>query len=211
MNQRAIVYVAAAVSSAAIVGLLAMTMREPSRRTTPTAPTSVTASAPPPPTATTTTVATATKTAPVVSASATAVASAFDPELDDSWKLLAGNAPPGAGDPFEDTDSGEPLGKLLGKAGAIRFGLVREHTTVHNEAAVAAILRRAALDIDKLDRGRTDQPHKRLPEYEAILRGLRAELRPHMDGRVMLAGQGWALASEAGEKAEAAAGAAGRE
>jgi len=57
-----------------------------------------------------------------------------------------------------------------------------------------------ALDIDKLDRGRTDQPHKRMPEYEALLKKLREELRAHMSGSVMVAGQGWALATDVNEK-----------
>jgi hypothetical protein len=213
MNGRIVLYVAGAISILAVIALVALTTSSP-RPTPPSAPSAPTAAA------TATAAPSFTSTAVVASASvnaATPIASAvasqndIDPELDDSWKLLAGNAPPGAGDPFEDTDSGPTMGKLLGKVGAIRYGFVKENTTIQNESAVADILRRAALDIDKLDRGRSDQPHKRMPEYEAILRKLRGELRPHMDGRVMVAGQGWALATEAGDNAEAAARDAGRE
>lgn len=203
MNSRAILYVAGAVSLAAIVGLLVLTTAPTkSPPQTEPAPSVAAASPPPPPPIAATTTSSSAVAKPIAAPSVAAASSQpeLDPELDDSWKLLSGNAPPGAGDPFEDTETGEPMGKLLGKVGAIRYGVLRKDTTVTNEAAVAAIMRRAALDIDKLDRGRTDQPHKRMPEYEALLKKLREELRPHMTGSVMVAGQGWALATDVNEK-----------
>lgn len=198
MNSRATLYVAGAVSLAALGGLLLLTIAP--KTTTPAPPSSAPAHPPEKAAVVTATTTTTTSSAPLAKPSASATAAPIasqpeiDPELDDSWKLLAGNAPPGAGDPFEDETS-EPMGRMLGKVGGIRYGVLRKNTSLTNEAAVDAILRRAALDIDRLDRGRSDQPHKRMPEYEAILKKLRDELRPHMSGSVMVAGQGWALAT----------------
>jgi hypothetical protein len=122
-----------------------------------------------------------------------AVPDAFDPEIDESWKLLKPGDPPAPGDPFEEPDVAETMAKLLARVGRIRVGYLRKGATIKDETAVTNILKRAALEIDAIDRDRQDQPHRRMPEYEKLLSKYREELQRYMQGSVMIAGLGWSL------------------
>jgi hypothetical protein len=123
-----------------------------------------------------------------------AVVDAFDPEIDDSWKLLKPGDPPQPGDPFEDPEAGVQMAKLLARVGRIRVGYLHKGAAIKDEAAVTNILKRVGLEVDELDRHRQDQPHKRVAEYEKVFAKYRDELKPYMQGSAMIAGLGWSLA-----------------
>jgi hypothetical protein len=126
-------------------------------------------------------------------ASIVAAEAPVDPIADDSWKLLRPGDPPAPGDPFEDPDAKVQRAKLLSRIGVIRVGILNRDAAVRDEAAVTSILRRAAVEIERLDRDRRDPPHQRFPGYEAVMAKYRAELAQHMTGTAMIGGLGWTL------------------
>ncbi len=132
-----------------------------------------------------------------------------DPEDDEGWKQYKPGQPL-PGDFFEDDGDRPAIARKLTTVGDITLGVTKD-AKVTDEAKVISILRRLGSEIDKLDRGRTDAPHKRLPEYTKVFRRYREELRQHMDGQFVLRGTGWNMGFEAGPGAEAEAKAEGRE
>lgn len=194
-RERAIVIASVLVATGCVLALLWITGRDervrgsvaataPSARSAPSS--AALADAAPSPSV-------APKAAPSTIASATAVAPAvLDPDDDEgAWEHLEpGTAAPG--DLFEWDGDTPPAARKLSRVGIITVGVMNE-AEVMNEGALVTSLRRAANEIDKLERGRKDHSYKRIEEYRAILQPYIKEIEPYVRGRIVVRGTGWLL------------------
>lgn len=97
---------------------------------------------------------------------------------------------PSFGDPFDGDGGGPSDVRVLTKVGEFRLGVTND-SKVLNEAATIAVLNELGAEIDKLDHGRTESYERRVVEYQSILNGYRAKLKPYMEGSFALKGNGW--------------------
>ncbi len=191
MSARRTTVAAGLVAALSLVGLLAITMRKDEPRRTASQPTAVT----PGPTAVvasaTPSVAVVTTSPGVLAKAPTPAAASVDPEDDPAWReLKPGDIAPG--DLFEPEGDIPPRARKLTSYGTITLGVLG-NAKLKDEDGAITVLRKLGAELDRLEVGRNEPPHKRAAAYSDVIRRYRDELRDKLDGAVVVRGTAWFL------------------